>query len=220
MNFWKTTAAASIAAAALMSTATAHASFVIGLESTAPAGITELSVFGQGDKNVNNFNLNIGANHATELANVTAGAGASVLVDIANGFATIKPDTGVLTSLLFVPASTNVSSYGDFFFEGQLASQGTVTVLINDKYTGTSATIAANTDFAGFGGWSIDGDVIKSILVTTDAVGGFNQVKHLEFSVASAVPEPSTWAMMLLGFAGVGFLAYRRRSNGVAVRLV
>jgi choice-of-anchor C domain-containing protein len=27
----------------------------------------------------------------------------------------------------------------------------------------------------------------------------------------SAVPEASTWAMMLLGFAGVGFVAYRRR---------
>jgi hypothetical protein len=26
-----------------------------------------------------------------------------------------------------------------------------------------------------------------------------------------AVPEPSTWAMMLLGFAGVGFMAYRRK---------
>jgi hypothetical protein len=29
----------------------------------------------------------------------------------------------------------------------------------------------------------------------------------------AAVPEPSTWAMMILGFAGVGFLAYRRRSQ-------
>jgi hypothetical protein len=27
----------------------------------------------------------------------------------------------------------------------------------------------------------------------------------------AAVPEPSTWAMMILGFAGVGFIAYRRR---------
>ena len=25
-----------------------------------------------------------------------------------------------------------------------------------------------------------------------------------------AVPEPSTWAMMLAGFAGLGFLGYRR----------
>jgi hypothetical protein len=29
----------------------------------------------------------------------------------------------------------------------------------------------------------------------------------------TAVPEPSTWAMMLLGFAGVGFMAYRRKSK-------
>ncbi len=27
---------------------------------------------------------------------------------------------------------------------------------------------------------------------------------------ASAVPEPSTWAMMLIGFAGLGFAGYRR----------
>jgi hypothetical protein len=28
-----------------------------------------------------------------------------------------------------------------------------------------------------------------------------------------AVPEPSTWAMMLLGFASIGFMAYRRKSK-------
>jgi hypothetical protein len=30
----------------------------------------------------------------------------------------------------------------------------------------------------------------------------------------SAVPEPSTWAMMIVGFASVGFMAYRRRGRG------
>jgi hypothetical protein len=29
----------------------------------------------------------------------------------------------------------------------------------------------------------------------------------------SAVPESSTWAMMLLGFAGLGFMGYRRKSK-------
>jgi choice-of-anchor C domain-containing protein len=29
----------------------------------------------------------------------------------------------------------------------------------------------------------------------------------------SAVPEPATWAMMVLGFFGIGFMAYRRRSK-------
>lgn len=42
---------------------------------------------------------------------------------------------------------------------------------------------------------------------------------HLFFSPTvgntptSAIPEPSTWAMMILGFAGVGFMAYRRKSK-------
>jgi hypothetical protein len=35
----------------------------------------------------------------------------------------------------------------------------------------------------------------------------------------SAVPEPSTWAMMILGFVGLGFMAYRRK-NTTAFRFV
>jgi PEP-CTERM motif len=31
-------------------------------------------------------------------------------------------------------------------------------------------------------------------------------------TMTAAVPEPSTWAMMLLGFAGLGYLGYRRRA--------
>jgi hypothetical protein len=27
------------------------------------------------------------------------------------------------------------------------------------------------------------------------------------------IPEPSTWAMMILGFAGIGLMAYRRKSK-------
>jgi hypothetical protein len=32
-------------------------------------------------------------------------------------------------------------------------------------------------------------------------------------TAVASVPEPSTWAMMILGFAGVGFMAYRRKSK-------
>jgi hypothetical protein len=32
-----------------------------------------------------------------------------------------------------------------------------------------------------------------------------------------AVPEPSTWAMMILGFVGVGFMTYRRRNRAAAL---
>ncbi len=37
--------------------------------------------------------------------------------------------------------------------------------------------------------------------------------------LVQAVPEPSTWAMMILGFMGVGFMAYRRKNNRSAFRL-
>jgi len=34
-----------------------------------------------------------------------------------------------------------------------------------------------------------------------------------DFAVGGAVPESSTWAMMLVGFAGLGFAAYRARKG-------
>jgi hypothetical protein len=35
----------------------------------------------------------------------------------------------------------------------------------------------------------------------------------------NAIPEPSTWAMMILGFPGVGFTAYRRRNKSETLRV-
>lgn len=50
--------------------------------------------------------------------------------------------------------------------------------------------------------------------VTSLGVLTFSQSSDVEFSsVAGAVPEPSTWAMLLIGFAGVGFAAYRQKSK-------
>jgi hypothetical protein len=40
----------------------------------------------------------------------------------------------------------------------------------------------------------------------------------LDAAFTAAVPEASTWAMMILGFASVGFMAYRRK-RGPAFRL-
>jgi hypothetical protein len=37
--------------------------------------------------------------------------------------------------------------------------------------------------------------------------------------ITAAVPEPSTWAMMMLGFAGIGFMTYRRRAGNAALRV-
>jgi hypothetical protein len=42
-----------------------------------------------------------------------------------------------------------------------------------------------------------------------------NQANFAEFSIASPVPEPSTWAMMILGFVGIGAMTYRRRKSAL-----
>ena len=47
---------------------------------------------------------------------------------------------------------------------------------------------------------------------TIDLIDSSNNAYTYQANV-SAVPEPSTWAMMILGFAGVGFMAYRRKSK-------
>jgi hypothetical protein len=48
---------------------------------------------------------------------------------------------------------------------------------------------------------------------TSDVFGFDNFTVGLEAQVNPSVPEPSTWAMIILGFAGVGFMAYRRSSR-------
>jgi PEP-CTERM motif len=42
-------------------------------------------------------------------------------------------------------------------------------------------------------------------------ISNFDALGATTFS--AAVPEPSTWAMMVLGFLGVGFMAYRKKSK-------
>jgi hypothetical protein len=38
-----------------------------------------------------------------------------------------------------------------------------------------------------------------------------------EFDMGSSVPEPSTWAMMMLGFLGLGYAAFRRNAKARAL---
>jgi hypothetical protein len=38
----------------------------------------------------------------------------------------------------------------------------------------------------------------------------------ISVNAVSAVPEPSTWAMMILGFIGIGAMTYRRRKSAVS----
>jgi hypothetical protein len=51
-----------------------------------------------------------------------------------------------------------------------------------------------------------DIDLTLGYTLVADGSGGFG----FDLAVGGAVPEPSTWAMMLLGFAGLGYVGYRK----------
>jgi len=59
----------------------------------------------------------------------------------------------------------------------------------------------------GYGGQTTPGDSFfspESFDAVIDLPDGYT---------ITAVPEPSTWAMMILGFAGISFVAYRRKAK-------
>lgn len=72
---------------------------------------------------------------------------------------------------------------------------GTLTFDINDNGLLTN-------DFALSWAITCGNDVIQGQVDLPARAGG-----------GPAAPEPATWAMMLLGFAGVGFMAYRRKAK-------
>jgi hypothetical protein len=68
-------------------------------------------------------------------------------------------------------------------------------------------------DFTGLAGPPGDGhfDVVGEILLGRDALVQLGSVTVSDVpSAAPAIPEPSTWVMLLLGFGGLGFLGYRQ----------
>jgi hypothetical protein len=69
------------------------------------------------------------------------------------------------------------------------------------------------------------GDYLTSLNALTEANNGqFDLIRFSEgtdigsgtthlTALTSSVPEPSTWAMLVLGFAGIGLMTYRRRKD-------
>lgn len=73
----------------------------------------------------------------------------------------------------------------------------------------------------GFGGFTIvacDPGIACVPPVTTELFYSFNALTDVQIGWVNGiytppVPEPSTWVMLLIGFAGIGFMAYRGKSK-------
>ena len=123
----------------------------------------------------------------------------------------------------------------DTFAAGHLGILGTTTQIFSVKGTGHLTAVVRAVDANGnleilpfdlgnlgpgqngFTFTASDGEVMTR-LTLLDIGGNITDFEHYRIDVGvvpsvAAVPEPSTWAMMILGFAGVGFMAYRRRQG-------
>jgi PEP-CTERM motif-containing protein len=107
------------------------------------------------------------------------------------------------SSWIFTPAASgsDTSTFNDGSSVPALSFGGT-TVGSYDTYTQVFATTPGSLYTLDFLFSNPSDNAPSGLLVTTDGT-----------PVTSAVPEPSTWAMMITGFAGVAFLTYRRRNR-------
>jgi PEP-CTERM motif-containing protein len=141
------------------------------------------------------------------------------------------PGSVLLNSATFTADSASGGTVGATFASSSLLTAGT-TYFVNflntqgmgvnlGQWTG-DGTDSGSTPSAGattnLGGWYLSNDnttwefVPGGAYYTTDTgnVSFSEPILFFEGTPIAAVPEPSTWAMMILGFAGIGFMTYRR----------
>lgn len=95
---------------------------------------------------------------------------------------------------------------------GAVPTSAAIGASLTDSFLGLRYTDNGNTyyGFARFAGAAFDlfaFETTPGLAINADAVAAI-----------AAVPEPSTWAMMILGFAGIGLAAYwKRRQAALSV---
>ena len=198
-----------VAAIVALSSPSAHANLIIN-------GSFEADAQAAGTWNIDsNLTGWDGGRYGIELRNNVDGAaydGANFieLDTTANSTATQNIGTalGTVYNLSFAYSPrTGVASTSngiEVFWDG--VSQGTFTGFTNAN----TAWVLENLNVTGTGLDTLEFRAVG----TSDSYGGSLDA----VSLTAAVPEPSTWAMLLIGFVGIGFMAYRRKQNGQALR--
>lgn len=115
--------------------------------------------------------------------------------------------------------SDNLTVSGDSVTTKRFDDTNTYNLVANHPY---SLSLYGNLNAGSAGNVGGGTVTISAFLDPTFAVVGDNPGAYtLSFSplignAVGAVPEPSTWAMLLLGFGGLGFMAYRRKPSDIA----
>jgi hypothetical protein len=137
----------------------------------------------------------------------------------------VDPNTSVALNLgKFTLNSALLEPFNSIFdLTIHFTKPGTTTVNVDADVKGLVTFLAGvvHIDFdpetLSFGGKSYTLDISDVWLGTLGPFGHDTETLRGTITINAAVPEPSTWAMMMLGFAGLGYMAYRRRQIGETV---
>ncbi|MEO8301770.1 MAG: PEPxxWA-CTERM sorting domain-containing protein, partial [Rhizomicrobium sp.] len=205
--------------------APAHA-VVIGTTDTnpnhsnsAPFGSLQASYFYQQVYDDGAFNAPITINELTFYNSITPGG--SVVPGAFRIYlaSTSQAVMGIVNNIPDLAAATLV-------FDGALpaVSAGRLDIMLSQSFAYDPSSgsnlllIVKNFNFSAGAPMFLDSDTTGAITSSRHYSGPNGPSGNLKsglitgFNDAVAVPEPSTWAMMILGIAGIGFLAMRRRT--------
>jgi hypothetical protein len=145
---------------------------------------------------------------------------------------TTPPITGVVSASIgrtAIPAGTFTDTYF-FIVDADGLGSGSISTSLSGPSTDinfTSVTINGlvvprspngAVEFAGISGVPVLNGAENRLVVVGTSAGEGSYGGNLTFTPNSAVPEPATWAMMLMGFGAIGFGMRRRRKETARVR--
>ena len=217
-------------------TAIAAASLVAAM-APAMAAVVVLDFEGVGNlANINNFYNggtdslgNSGVNHGVAFSTATLG----IVDSDAGGSGNIANEPSGQTAMFFLDASNSVLNVAagfttgfSFFYTSSTAASVSVwdglgatgnqlgTLNLTAQFNGNGCVGDPN---GGFCNWTAVGVAFAGTAMSIDFGGTANQTAFDDITFGSKdpgpppIPEPSTYALMALGLAGIGFVARRRK---------
>jgi hypothetical protein len=133
-----------------------------------------------------------------------------------------QPDAGLTTSFGFLDVGgviTTIDPFGSTFTQALGVNDlGEIVGFYMDADGDQHGYIDNGGVFTSFDAPDSASTTINGINDKGDIVGFYtnNATDTVDGFVGAPVPEPSTWAMMLLAFAGFGLLGYRKLRQGTA----
>jgi hypothetical protein len=178
---------------------------------------TDTNVLLTGGTNLTQVRANFNGS-ATQTGVFTSVADNGNLSADASGQAVVTATTGLLNDLTFMTINGITFKTATFNITGS----GIVNIFgLNALGEATTESFTLGTGSNFFGVTATGSDVLTGISFTSET--GVQDLRQLRLggisTMTTAVPEPGTWAMMLVGFGAMGVAMRRRRRDAMLTQM-